>query len=79
MMTDRIKTLLEETARQLREGRGALNHAFLVENEVTFDECMELAEWIAIAIESAVKTSNLIVEIAEGRARRRRDDEKGSL
>lgn len=41
--------LLDAVADELEEGKSPLNHTFLVEHDVTADECMDLADSLALS------------------------------
>lgn len=45
---NRLDGLLLKVAQAMENGADPFHHAFLVENEVTLDECMNLSERIAI-------------------------------
>ena len=47
---DRMDALLKKAATALECGSDPFNHAFLVENEVSADECMSLSEKMGIII-----------------------------
>ncbi len=47
---DRMDGLLKKAATALENGVDPFNHEFLVENEVTADECFTLSEKMAIII-----------------------------
>lgn len=46
----RMTFLLRRAANALVDGRDPFSTAFLVENDVTYDECMEMSDAIATAI-----------------------------
>ena len=59
-MSGRADDLLVMAAQNLKEGKEPMHHEWLVDNEVTFDECMMLCEQISTAIHvyrAVVKTS----------------------
>ena len=55
----RIDELLESAAIALKNGGVPLSEWWLVENEVTFDECMDVAEAMASAIHVYRATLNI--------------------
>ena len=46
----RSRYLLEKAADALEDGRNPLDRSFLIENAVTADECLQLADSMAAAI-----------------------------
>lgn len=50
MATERMKHLLIGIQEDLEHGLTPLNHAFLVDNEVTLDEVFDLMDQISLAI-----------------------------
>ena len=64
----RTKELLLKAANALGEGIDPFSHAWLSENEVTFDECFGLSETIAVIIKGslALKQEDRIKMLALG-------------
>lgn len=50
-MTERMETLLREAARAYEEMRNPFDSEFLIEHQVTSDECSDLALAISVAID----------------------------
>lgn len=55
MIGDRATQLLKLAAAQLDDGMNPFTDTFLRENEVTSDECMDMADHTALAIRCFVK------------------------
>lgn len=54
----RIKTLLLKCAANLENGCEPLHHEFLVENQISSDECFTLSEQMAVAIKGYARLSH---------------------
>ena len=50
-MSDRMKHLLQEASRAYEEDRDPFSHEWLVEHQVTGDECYDLSKAISVAID----------------------------
>lgn len=57
MITDRMKELLRLTAADLRQGIAPLGGGFLSDNQITLDEAYNLADLIALGVDSLLELS----------------------
>lgn len=58
----RSQTLLLAAAEALDDGRDPLSHAFLVEHEVTFDECGTLGDQLGLAARPLVNIQRKMLQ-----------------
>lgn len=65
----RGRALLLKAAKALEDGRSPLDRSFLIENSVTADECLDLAEGMA----AAIRFTDGMIGLAQDRRRIRRE------
>ena len=62
---ERLDQLMLKTAEQLKEGKKPLNGTFLADNDVTADECFQLADLLVSAIHTYRATASLMRKATE--------------